>query len=227
MNNKKAFTLTELIIALGIIGAIAALTVPSIMKNINRKILSSQVKNTVASVQQLVTDQMVVHHTKILEDTDFGTPATLLGSDFEINGACTDGNTDNPNPCWASAYKVIKTSGNKIYTTTLSGNGSTVASTLTAQKLKNGVAIAYQLDSTTVGSETALGKFYIDVNSADEPNVIGRDFFAFYVTKKGKLVGAETAGCSNLTDPSIDSGLNCFTSLVNNNWKMPDNDSDY
>lgn len=41
---KKAFTLTELLIALAIVGALAALAIPSLVEDINRKLLISQLK---------------------------------------------------------------------------------------------------------------------------------------------------------------------------------------
>ena len=223
MNNQKAFTLTELIIALGIIGTLAALTIPSIMKNINKKILSTQIKNTTASIQQLVGDQMVKNRTKILSDTDFSNPSNLLSSNnFDITYVCS-----SDNPCWASAYKVIKTSGSNTYTSALTGTTATVSSSETSVKLKNGVAIAYKLISDE-DDTTNLGEFYIDVNGTEEPNVIGRDFFAFYLTRKGQIVGSASSDvCNNTSTTTIEAGLECFSAIMKNNWKMPDNDSDY
>ena len=65
--NKSAFTLTELLIALGVIGAIAAISIPSLMSTINNKIHATELKNTVASIQQLISDQMIAHKTKTLK----------------------------------------------------------------------------------------------------------------------------------------------------------------
>ncbi len=42
--NKSAFTLTELLIALGVIGAIAAISIPSLMSTINNKIHATELK---------------------------------------------------------------------------------------------------------------------------------------------------------------------------------------
>ncbi len=233
MNNKKAFTLTELIIALGIIGTIAALTVPSILKNINKKILSSQIKNTVASIQQLVTDQMVTKKTKILADTDFASPESLLSSaNFEISGICPKADTEDDNAvnCWADTYKVFYVQNNRTASQNITTDG-TVPNTITAIKLKNGTTIGYSLASESdvpSNGEDAYGKFYVDLNGTEEPNIVGRDFFEFYLTEKGKLVATEVSGtCHDPISSNLDAALNCFSILMNNNWKMPDNDADY
>ena len=46
LNKKIGFTLTELLIALTIIGAIAALSIPSLMGNLNRKQMVTPVSYT-------------------------------------------------------------------------------------------------------------------------------------------------------------------------------------
>ena len=63
-HTKQAFTLTELLIALGIIGAIAAISIPSLMTSINNRILTNQLKSTVGAIQQLMNDEMVTKNTK-------------------------------------------------------------------------------------------------------------------------------------------------------------------
>lgn len=44
MNKKSAFTLTEVMITVGIIGVISALTVPTLMSNYQRKALAVQIR---------------------------------------------------------------------------------------------------------------------------------------------------------------------------------------
>mgnify|MGYP002569277893 FL=1 len=68
---KRAFTLTELLIALGIIGTIAALSIPSLMTSIHNKMLATQLQNNVESVQQAIANQKIIHNTKDLTETKF------------------------------------------------------------------------------------------------------------------------------------------------------------
>ena len=79
----KAFTLTELLVALGIIGAIAALSIPSLMNAINNRMMATQIKSNVTAIQQLISDQLVLHKTKTLEDTDIAS-ATAFYSNFDL-----------------------------------------------------------------------------------------------------------------------------------------------
>lgn len=51
-SNKKGFTLAEILITLGIIGIIAAITIPTLYKKINTKILESRFKKTDAIISQ-------------------------------------------------------------------------------------------------------------------------------------------------------------------------------
>ncbi len=210
---KEAFTITELVVALGIIGVIATMTIPHIAKDINRKILSSQIKNTVASLQQVVADEMVTHKTKNLMDTDFGNPDTLLTEEhFEILKECSS--TDN---CWGEKYGYIHP-GKRGDTVT-----PPAASTRTI-KLRNGVVIGYKL----ISNPAAVGNFYIDINGSDDPNIIGRDFFAIRLMNTGKLLGAYPTGSKCYTSFSLSNGgLACMQSLMDNNWKMPDDDRKY
>ena len=78
MLNKKAFTLSELLIALAIVGAIAALAIPSVIEDMNRRVLANQLKNVSLSIQQLIGEQLIHNKTQNLKYTDFASPTNLL-----------------------------------------------------------------------------------------------------------------------------------------------------
>ena len=71
LKNKKAFTLTELLLALAVVGTVAALSIPALLDTINRKVLSSQLKNTVLMVQNLADEQLVNNKPKLLTIPSF------------------------------------------------------------------------------------------------------------------------------------------------------------
>lgn len=219
MHNKKAFTLTELLVALGIIGAIAALSIPSLLNNINARMLTTQLKSTVGSIQQLATDQLVANKTKDLSDTDFKSADSLIvDKNFSIVKKC-----DTAGECWDQTYKKLSDMSvlNRIPGKD-EGNMTTV-------KLKNGVLLSYKLaTSEEFGDEdSAIGIFYVDVNGAEKPNILGRDYFAFYVSKKGKIVDNWVI---NKQDPEEDEILGrcknadvmtgCLTYIQLKNWTM-------
>lgn len=226
MLRKKAFTLTELLIALSIVGAIAALSIPALIEDVNRRLLVNQLKNTVVTVQQLVDQQLIENNTKKLQDTDFATPATLLSS---ANFAIADNCTTVAN-CWAEkgsnaqAYKILET---MAYSQPAPGTKTI--------KLKNGVTLTYYLSTMggtindgTKDGDKCYGLFFVDVNGKDKPNIVGRDFFAFRITEKGKIVyGTSCNGVDNSSDAQLATWCKnnsystaCLAHIQRNNWKM-------
>lgn len=51
---KKAFTLSEILITLGIIGIVAALTMPAVLANHQKKVLAVQTKKVLFSVKSSI-----------------------------------------------------------------------------------------------------------------------------------------------------------------------------
>lgn len=226
MIRKKAFTLTELLIALSIVGAIAALSIPALIEDVNRRLLVNQLKNTVVTVQQLIDQQLIENNTKKLQDTDFAKPTDLLSAaNFAIADNCT-----TVAKCWAdkgsnpAAYRILSDLTYK--------QGAPGTKTI---KLKNGVTLTYYLDSIggtindgTKDGDKCYGLFFVDVNGKDKPNIVGRDFFAFRITEKGKIVyGTSCNGIDNSSDDQLATWCKndsystaCLAHIQRNNWKM-------
>ena len=88
-NKRFAFTLSELLLSLIIVGVVAIITVPVLINNVQKKLFATQVKNFVAQIEQLAQDEMISHRTRNLFDTDFASPLTLLTSKhFDIVKSC-------------------------------------------------------------------------------------------------------------------------------------------
>lgn len=223
--NKSAFTLTELLIALGVIGAIAAISIPSLMSTINNKIHATELKNTVASIQQLISDQMIAHKTKNLEDTDFASPEKLLTeSNFSVVKKCTNA-TEGKTQCWQ-----IGTPGIRPYKTltgsSLSGVGTNDNITVVT---KNGAIISYSTTSVNMpDGDKVIGFFRIDVNGTESPNIRGRDYFPIYVTKNGKIVdiyatrtnGDNVTAAQKVEDCKNGVMYSCYGAVVDSGWKI-------
>ncbi len=140
---KKAFTLIELLLALGIVGAIAALTAPSIMDNINRRVLTSQLKNITHDITFLVDEQLLNNNTKIIGNTDLSTPDKFF-SHFEVTKSCevAEGETSD---CWADSYKKLSNMSDVDITIPAEGK---------AFKLKNGAVLSYSYGTTEFDFKT-------------------------------------------------------------------------
>lgn len=208
---KKGFTLSELLIALAIVGIIATLTVPVLIGNVHDRIYANQVKNMVATLEELAQDELISNKTRDLSNTDFGDVAKLLSDDhFSIAKSCSPSNLSD---CWGSgSYK-------NIAKTTISiPSANTVI-------LKNGVIMSYDLESN---EDKTTGKFVIDINGTDKPNIAGRDLFAFYITPKGKIIDIgdlqneevsledKISKCTSETNAQYW----CYGALVSNGWEV-------
>ena len=54
LTNKLGFTLAEVLVTLGVIGVIAAMTIPGLMSNYRKRQLQTQIKADVSIIQQAV-----------------------------------------------------------------------------------------------------------------------------------------------------------------------------
>lgn len=221
MKFNRAFTLTELLIALAILGALAAMAIPSLMEGLQKKQLTVQLKGTVGGIQQLAHNQMIAKNTKDLTNTDFADPSKLLSEkNFPIVKSC-----DTAADCWTESYKKI--SGNTASTRYLEGDSRSII-------LKNGAIISYGLSNVartglpSDSDDRDIGIFRIDVNGIDKPNMIGRDVFWFYISKKGKILNHSQVSGGVYNEADAIAGCKaetfitaCLTVIQENNWDMP------
>ncbi len=202
---KRAFTLTELLIALGIIGTIAALCIPSLMTTINNKSLAIQLQNNVAAIQQAIANQKIIKNTKDMSETAFANETDFYALFQSSKGeTCSASSTTK---CWGDSYRVIG-GGAPSYELVPEGN---------AIRLKNGATIAYKTGNDDAYGNKQLCEIFIDVNGADEPNIVGRDLFAFFISKNGTISGNRSVNPGTCDTPS-----ECFNALVKNNYNVPD-----
>ena len=202
---KRAFTLTELLIALGIIGTIAALCIPSLMTTINNKSLAIQLQNNVAAVQQAIANQKIIKNTKDMSETAFANETDFYALFQSSKGeTCSASSTTK---CWGDSYRVIG-GGAPSYELVPEGN---------AIRLKNGATIVYKTGNGDAYGNKQLCEIFIDVNGADEPNIVGRDLFAFFISKNGTISGNRSVNPGTCDTPS-----ECFNALVKNNYNVPD-----
>ena len=58
-NKRFGFTLAEVLITLGVIGVVAALTLPSVMSNYQKKLIAKQLEKTYADLENLIKSSEV------------------------------------------------------------------------------------------------------------------------------------------------------------------------
>lgn len=169
----KAFTLAETLITLGIIGIVAALTLPGIINNVNFIRYSSQYKKTLSAVNQAVT----LSHAR--EDVQFS----------DIKAKCTNNPTSDTaskdrticgifNDTIASAKyvenpfnQIIRNGSKYSISEGFTGGNSIEAGTTGwhAYKLADGSMFIFkELDQEC--TKTSKCPAYLDVNGYNNPN---------------------------------------------------------
>ncbi len=207
---KKAFSLSELLIALTIVGVIAVLTLPNVTRNAYSKSYVALLQSTYNKLDTSLREAMATQGITSVDDFDL----PLEYSDetqehaffrlyFDVQKYCNSSLTG----CFADAYKDIEGRAR----TDMIWKGDYVV-------LRNGVSVGIPED---------FWKYiYVDVNNIDPPNVLGRDFFILHITERGELSSKDMYVMDSLTDMASDCKsfngyfFTCFDYLQQNNWKM-------
>ena len=219
---NMAFTLAEVLITMAIIGVVATLALPPLISNVSNRTYATQIKNFSVQIQQLATDQMVVHKTNNLFNTDFSDTARLVNSsNFDTTKMCNDSNVGD---CWGANYSTRY----KLFSesTTYQPKALQASSSGNSAILKNGIVFRYY---PITDNEKAVGYFIIDVNGVDGPNIGGRDLFGFFISPRGQLLdyseittpvseGTRLSNCKGASGVTY-TDTYCFRALVDRNWE--------
>ena len=193
LKKRNAFTLAEVLITLGIIGIVAAMTLPTLIQKHQKKVTATRLKEAYSILSQVTLLAQKDYDEPKYWDSSKGQSATNM-KDATIhfvekylvpyfNGAKVYG--------WKSLAQV----GFKRGYVTLNGkvisNGNLTGINNTAYmiELPNQVLLTFDLNSTTVDGKVYLTDVLcrFDINGRQNPNMWGRDLFMFYFdTSKGK-----------------------------------------
>lgn len=168
MDKKKyGFTLAEVLITLGIIGVVAALTIPSLMANYRKSVVANKLKETYSILKQAE---------RLAMNDDNGPDAW----NFKDDGAYSNSIIEKFIPYLTNiTYCKYNTSKHpKIVT----GDGQMSIYTMWVQKsicIPNGAMIF----ASSYGSNGRVSgiNIYVDINGDALPNVFGKDVFEMYI----------------------------------------------
>ena len=225
MKKITAFTLTELLVALGIIGAIAAMAIPSAVNSVHNRTMAAQIKSVNQALQTLIYDQMLKHKTKNLLETDFASFDKLFQkTNFDITRICKN---DDKN-CWKTNSSLT----GKVSYKTLNGDAASAGdSAKNGVLLTNGTLLGFETKNKKLDDDAEdliIAHIIIDVNGNEPPNIVGRDFHSIFITKKGRIIGDTIMNGNNaakttsekITKCKAGSAGYCFDVLVDNGWVM-------
>ncbi len=237
----SGFSLAELLIALAIVGIVAALTIPNVYSNYQKKSYLSLLEKTYRELDQ---NLKMIQAQDYYNNGFYKSILALRGKSVEETagcfflGGCEDILTHKESkpfynvskdcektaqPCFAASYKNINGDKNENFTCS-DGYNVTV---------QNGTALCI-----IPADNNKPATVYTDVNGAEGPNIGGRDMFKFYIFNdytiddgsdgdyitpdKVKDGTAEDARNTLFSSSCLSStvGEGCFGKILNDNWEM-------
>ena len=183
---KKGFTLAEVLITLGIIGVVAALTAPALIQSANSAKTGPALSKAVASFENATQ--------LLLQEEGSSSITGLMGNNLSTTGSGS---------FWdkLSKYLKIVRDDRKSYISytpyhSNSGSYNPVSGSWThnafysEDKMIYYIIPDYKRSSyayANIPSNQLIGNVYIDINGAAKPNKQAKDIFRFYLYNDGTL----------------------------------------
>ncbi|MBR6099100.1 type II secretion system protein [bacterium] len=167
---KAAFTLAEVLITLGIIGVVAALTLPTLIQNYHDKATITKLKKMYSTLQQAylmnkALDEIKLGNTQAHNAEAAQEIAAVFVPYLHISKDC---GTDKPGCVNSGTYKYLSGSNATNY-----NYGGTAAYRVL---LNDGSCIWFRRVNPSL-----LSAIFYDVNGENPPNMWGKDLFEFVV----------------------------------------------
>ena len=211
---KFAFTLAEVLITLGIIGVVAAMTMPALIGNYQKRVVIEHLKKVYNTMKQV--EAMAIANSGDIDSWEVSW--NPRGDKILLNNYILP-YVDTLKVCMENdcPYKYMNTQTTETDLTSNIGF-----------YLKDGTLI--KISQYHVGP--FWGEYIIDINGEQKPNKVGRDvFFAWFQTEPGGATGndgqhltlfyfASYAPCYRNVQPSLRSG--CYRKIVNDGWQIKD-----
>lgn len=208
-NDKTGFTLAEILITLGIIGIVAAMTIPTLSQKLYEKRTVTQLR----TIQSILAQAVKAAEAEDGEVAGWGLNLDGSEKDAQIIGekllkhmkVAQDCGTEPDEKGICVPYIKYKTL-----------NGGSVWAIYSSMrnyykvKLNNGASLWWRSGNNSFSKEKELYlDFFVDVNGAAQPNTVGKDVFDFYY-ERGALRVAGTPGYINDKACSLNStGWGC------------------
>lgn len=235
MKRFNAFTLSEVLVSLAIVGVVSALTVPTLINNYQRQSYVTQLRKVYSSVMNALVQYTEDQRGEDLMETDLFSSAInantgkarvkpFLLNYFKVAKDCGNATT----PCFANSYTNINGNANSAF----------AADSYYCVSLASGAGLCMTnlKKEEVVGYKGAWGRIAIDINGPKPPNIGGRDMFTMIYYHDGTIDGASinpenkskddydirAQRNTNFTTDCLKStnGYGCFDKILNDNWKM-------
>ena len=224
-----AFTLAEVLVTLGIIGVVSAMTVPTLMQNYQRQSYVTQLHKVYNELSQALVRYQNDKNAVNLREAGL-TGANAMNSFITTYLKVVKDCGNDFSACFGSDYK-------KINGTSLSfGEASSAAGVFV---LAGGQSIAiFSRNSDSQQYSNSIATILVDVNGKKGPNIQGRDFYQMdiYSTDGGPVIDEMIWNVTTqppFTEAQRNTQFNsycvaggsgnfhgCFGKILNDNWQM-------
>ncbi len=212
------FTLAEVLVTLAIIGVVAAMTVPTLMQNYQRKSYVTQLHKVYSEILQASSLYLTERNAVNLKEAGLNSQDAannFVATYFKIVQTCEN----SLSPCFSDSYNYIN--GSSV---NLSDNSMKAADSFV---LASGASVRplSSFNSAAIEQTPIIG-FFVDINGGNGPNIIGRDAFFMALYNNGII------DTTNITDKSAvppytveqrktaDANWKPFADILNDNWEM-------
>lgn len=178
-SSLAAFTLAEVLITLGIIGVVAAITMPTLINNYQKKAAVTAAKKAYSTLSQAYTQ--------------------LVNDNGEGLSVCSINNSECLGKLFAPYLKSLNGSG-KLYTPSSEkaegcwedNDIGMVNETHYCFSAVDGISYDFDMEYQEANKKQAL--IYVDINGLKRPNKFGKDRFAFIVLNSILLPAKDLLG---------------------------------
>ena len=185
LKKKAAFTLTEVLLAVLIVGIIAAMVLPAIVTKYQDKAFESAFNREVHSLQDSIDSLAAVENQPSFYETTLATnTGTYMKKYLRVSKYCETSGKD----CFGKFYSEYSGHEKKTYTPSYDGSCAI---------LKNGTSVCLSVNGGNVN-------MLIDVNGPKGPNVLGRDLRTYTHSVRSKTgYDMSPSGIIALNQPPI------------------------
>ena len=227
MKKKNAFTLAEVLITLGIIGIVAAMTLPLVVSKYRKQVVVSHLKKFYNTMNQAIKRSEVDNG-----EYQYWQSGKELGGKAYFDkywapylkgfSIC-----ETYSACMYSSKQPFKDlKGKKSGALVVSEDSRTTIMLPDGTVVINFVAMGGDPNAGIDSSATSV--MYVDINGGKAPNIFGKDVFIFRRNGKGFIEpeginGAYEVIQASCSKESVDSeGTYCAAKIIKDGWEIKD-----
>lgn len=232
---KRAFTLAEVLIALVIIGVVAAITIPLVHANVQKERTLARTKKAYSVLSQMIflsrhNNGPIEEWYEIAEKKAPKYYELFFKPFFHSSVLCLD-----YEDCGYDSVTPWKSPNGSVYNWYISNEQKSRVffymsdGTFVAVQTGSYPCVQYDDDGNCIKSELAYAKeptIIFDINGSSKPNIIGKDvFFMQFNNEKGAIPYCSTYTVAQVNNSCKKKGNAhcCLKKMINDAWDLKEN----